>query len=151
MRRGESAGRGLPLQPADSDALDKVALRHEKDNYDGQNHQGRGCHEQVPAGAAGEGGAEHGEAEGDGEFVGVLGEVEKGAHEVIPGADEGEDGDGSQGGFGEGQHDAPVDHDFAGAIDVGGIGKLGGQGAEELPQQEDIKGAAAEEEGHCQG
>ena len=120
----------------------------EEDEDDGYDHHGGGGHEEVPACAAGEGGAEHGEAEGDGELVGVLGEVEEGAHEVVPGADEGKDGDGGEGGLGEREHDAPVDDDFAGAVDVGGIGELGGEGAEELTQEEDVEGAAAEEEGN---
>ncbi len=144
-------GRDLAFETADGDALDEVALGDEEDEDDGYDHHGGSGHEEVPAGAAGEGSAEHGEAEGDCELVGVLGEVEEGAHEIVPGADEGEDGDGGEGGFGKGEHDAPVDGDFAGAVDVGGVGELGGEGAEELAQEEDVESAAAKEEGHGEG
>ena len=62
-----------------------------------------------------------------------------------------EDGYGGQRRLGEGQNDLPPDAQAGGAVDIGGLVVVVGQGKVELAQEKDVEGAAAKKGGHGQG
>ena len=53
-------------------------------------------------------------------------------------------------GLDKGQHDTPIDAEFAATVDARRIGDFFRNRAEELPHEEDVEGAAAEKWRHHQ-
>ena len=62
-----------------------------------------------------------------------------GPHEVVPGAEKGEDAEGGQGGLGEGQKDAVIDLDEVAAVDARRLDQFLGNGEIELAHEEDAQ------------
>lgn len=84
------------------------------------------------------------EADADGVAACVL-EVDEGAHEIFPGAGEGEEADGDEGGLGKGHEDSPPDAEGGAAVDHGGFVEGAREGHVELAEEEDVEGAPTEE------
>src|SRR5206468_733463 len=115
------------------DPLHERFLRDEEEDDDRRDDEHAGGHEQVP-GRAAMLRLIRLQAEAERELLGAQEEDER-PEEIIPYAEERKERDDDERGFGEREHDAEEDAQFAAAVDAGGIGKLGGNREEELAEE----------------
>ena len=74
-------------------------------------------------------------------LVDIPGQVDHGAHVVVPGAHEGKDDQRGDGSLGKRQHDVRPDTILGKTVDAGRLAQLRGDGLIELPHQEHTEGA----------
>src|SRR5699024_3135036 len=127
------------LDGAHGDALGEVLLEHEEDRHDGDGRQGGAGHDQAKVG--GDLALQPGDTGGDGQHFTPLQHDEL-QEVVVPGVDEGEDGQRAHAGLDHGENDGDEGAHLAGAVDAGGLQHLGGDGLGELLHQKDAEGPA---------
>ena len=121
------------LQAGRRDTLDEVALQEQEDDGDRDQGAQRRGHDQVVIGGVRLDEAAQADLDG---LVEIAGQVDQGAHVVVPGVDERKDAQRRDGGLGQRQHDARPDAVLAQAVDTGRLAQLVGDAQVELAHQE---------------
>jgi len=144
---GSSLGASA-LAAGEDHSLAEGPLGQEEHDQAGQEGKNRGRHQVGPLGVVDV--LEEVEPEGQGVAV-LVGQVQQRTEEVVPGADEGEGGHQGDRRPGLGDDDPQQDRQEAVTLHPGGVVVFARDGQEELAEEKDVEGSAAEEGRHHQG